>query len=257
MKLVLKKIALREDTEKDIADGNIDTDLFVSRIREYLKGANFLIKNKMLSLSDEELYNSLKDIFHIYYDLNDYLRILSKMYGKHYTRFINVRLNRNSNVVFYCAVSSKLNLGSDEVLDLGTIRRLANSNDLVVLKRINAKGVGEASNEELDDFQHIDVNVLNRIIDEDSELFPYAISLIRDEVRVKDILYDIKLYVDEVLHQVKCITRLSDVRDNDALPRIGRLYKDAYYEAVNNNTIPHVEKISVKYHKKKKRFAND
>ena len=47
MKLVLKKINLKEETERNIESGYYDIDKFVEFIKTYLKKANFLLENKI------------------------------------------------------------------------------------------------------------------------------------------------------------------------------------------------------------------
>ena len=66
-------------------------------------------------------------------------------------------------------------------------------------------------------------------------------------------LFDLKEYVDEVLHQVKEITRLSTIKNDDYLASIGMQYKKAYDKATNNGIIPKKEKISVRHHQKSKK----
>lgn len=255
MKLVLKKVTLKEDTEKDIAENSINTDIFIERIGNYLEKGNYLVNNKMLNFEKEELYYALNKVFNIYFEPRDYLKILSRMNEKHYTKFINVKTNmcnEKGNINYFCAVSYKEKINDNDRLDLNKLRKLTNANDLLVLKK-------EYSNEEIkhqekyENHQYIDVDINNKTIDENSELFTYATSLLKDEIKIKDVLYDLKLYFDEVIYQVRCITKLAFVEKNDQLASIGKQYKRTYDLATNYNVLPKKEKISVYHHKKVKK----
>ena len=54
MKRVAKKITLKKDTLNDIKNNNIDTKIYIERIKEYLEKANYLINNKMLDMNSNE-----------------------------------------------------------------------------------------------------------------------------------------------------------------------------------------------------------
>ena len=77
MKRKLKNITLKEDTINDIKENNIDVELFVKRINDYLEKANYLLDNKIEDMDDLELYKSLKEIFDFIFEPKDYLKLLS------------------------------------------------------------------------------------------------------------------------------------------------------------------------------------
>ena len=78
------------------------------------------------------------------------------------------------------------------------------------------------------------------------------IELIKKDILVKDILYDIKLYIDELMFQAKSITILSKEPDNKELALIGERYKKALDNCFDEQSISKKRKISVPKHKKRK-----
>ncbi len=87
-------------------------------------------------------------------------------------------------------------------------------------------------------------------------MYPYACTLLERDIIIKYVLYDLKLYVDEVLHQVREITSLANIKDNEPLANIGKKYKSAYDKATSESVIPKKEKIAVRYHQKTKKRNN-
>lgn len=247
MKIISKKINLKEDTLKDINSNNIDTSIYIQRVDEYLKKAYNLIYNKMIDMDSNTLYNSLKEVFDIKFDRNDYLKIFSLMYQKHYSKYITLNSydkdNRDSTS-YLCAITNKVDYLDGDLIPIKHFRKLVNSNDIIL---INEKNTKNDKNSSLT-FYNID----NCIINEDNQLYPYATMLLKKELIVKNVLFDLKLYVDEVLHQVREINGLALIKDNDLIANIGKQYKNAYDKATNDKKLPKKEKISVRYHQKTK-----
>lgn len=257
MKLTLKKIHLKEITLEDISanSNQCDVQKFINYIKEHLKKANDLLNCKIESLSDIELYEKLREIYDFTIDKNDYLRVLSKIYGKHYTDFIYIKTNMmdndGNNIMYHAAVgSSKLYL-NESTLDLNSIRNLTKKNDLLIVKTIRILPEN-VKKEKYENHQFIDIDITDCNLDEDSELFLYFIELIKKDILVKDILYDIKLYIEELMFQAKSITNLSKDEDNVELALIGERYKKALDNCFDDQSISKKRKISVPKHKKRK-----
>lgn len=259
MKLISKKISLKEDTEKDIQSNNIDTNLFLDRIRNYLDQANYLINNKMDDFNSLELYNGLKKVFDISFDKKDYLAILSMAYQKHYTKYITLHTNMydndGNNISYLVAATQKSNCIDNDVVDLNKLRKLTNSSEILVLKTMEDSEFRTIKREKFENHQFINIDIDNPIINEDSELFLYAICYLKDNIIIKDILYDLKIYVDEVIYQLRCITGYMFSK-NERLSEIGKAYKKAYDMATNKGLLPKKEKIAIHHHKKVKKANN-
>ena len=262
MRLKIKKITLKEDTERDIAQGVTDKKIakYIRYIRTHLEKANMLINNKMEEFTDIELYNALKEVFNIIIEPKDYLRILSKMYDRHYIRFININTNmmdNEENISYMGVVTSKYEYLDGSRVDLKTLRKMTSNYEFLAIQTIKEKeDVTLKAKEQLENHQFIDVDINAWQIDENSELFPYTINFLAKEIRIKDILFELKWYVKEIIHQARCITDLAKLDDKDKMKIIGIRYKKALDKAFNEREIPKREKISVRKHKKIKVKTN-
>ena len=258
MRRVAKSINIKEDTLNDIRENNLDTEAFINRIKEHLEKANYLINNKMLDMNKEELYRSLSEVFDICFGPYDYIKLLSMKYNKHYHKFININTNmydeNGYNVSYLAIATQKANCNDGDTLDLNRIRKLTDSYDLILLRpRFEKKNMNGVKKEKYESHIFDYINVNNCIITENDELYPYATELLQKDTIIKYVLYDLKLYVDEVLHQAREITGLALIKDDDVIARIGKLYKKAYDKATSTSIIPKKEKISVRYHQKTRR----
>lgn len=229
MKLFLKPITLKEDTLEEINRGNYDVNNFISSINEYLSGANDLIYTKIESLNELELYQKLQSIYNIKLNTNDYLKALSKKYNKHYTNFITIRVNEDN---YFVLSTNKYAYLDESTIDLNKFRNLINREELIIL------------NKEL---------IRNEYLDETNELFSYFLEILKKELLVKNILFDLKWYTKEVIHQAKIITDLANNEKNPELFKIGKMYKKALANCYNEGTISKTKKISVPKHRKIKR----
>lgn len=229
MKLFLKPITLKEDTLEEINKGNYDVNNFISSINEYLSRANDLIYTKIESLNELELYQNLKPIYNIKLNTNDYLKALSKKYNKHYTNFITIRVNEDN---YFVLSTNKYAYLDESTIDLNKFRNLINREELIIL------------NKEL---------IRNEYLDETNELFSYFLEILKKELLVKNILFDLKWYTKEVMHQAKIITDLAKNEKNPELFEIGKMYKKALANCYNEGTISKTKKISVPKHRKNKR----
>lgn len=256
MKRIAKKVTLKEDTLNDINSNNINTNLFIERINDYLERANVLINNKMDDMTPEELYVSLREVFDIYFEPHDYLRVLSLKNKKHYSNFVNIKTNMYDeygyNVSYLCAKTHKAECENNDTLSVDQLRKLTNSEELIALRPKFEKVDRKGKHEKYESFIYDYINVNDGFIENDSELYPYAALLLKKKTVVKYVLYDLKLYVDEVLHQIREITKLSFVKDDDLIALIGKKYKRAYDKATNDNVLVKNGKISVRYHRKSK-----
>lgn len=241
MKLIIKENDLKREIEKDIEAQNYDTDKFVEYIKTHLDKANFLLENKILDLETEELYYALKEVFDIKYDNQDYLEILSDLYRKHYTDIISIRTNmideKGNNIEYIGARTKKLPNYNERVY-LSELRNITNSYDFVVLKQqkyiLNDK-LKQEEKYENHQFINFDQN-----LDENNELFDYVLDLVRRTIKdkkvLKQVLSDLKKYVDNLMYQAKGIAKLSE-DENPQVRQIGLLYKKALESNFNKNTL--------------------
>ena len=229
MKLILKPITLKEDTLNEINIGNYDVNLFISSITSYLEKANDLLYTKIESLNALELYQKLKPIYNIKLNTNDYLKALSKKYNKHYTNFITIRVNEDN---YFVLSTNKYAYLDESTIDLNKFRNLINREELIIL------------NKEL---------IRNEYLDETNELFSYFLEILKKELLVKNILFDLKWYTKEVMHQARTVADLANNEKNPELFEIGKMYKKALANCYNEGTISKTKKISVPKHRKIKR----
>ncbi len=229
MKLILKPITLKEDTLNEINSGNYDVNLFISSIKSHLEKANDLIYTKIESLNELELYQKLKPIYNIKLNTNDYLKALSKKYNKHYTNFITIRVNEDN---YFVLSTNKYAYLDESTIDLNKFRNLINREELIIL------------NKEL---------IRNEYLDETNELFSYFLEILKKELLVKNILFDLKWYTKEVMHQARTVADLANNEKNPELFEIGKMYKKALANCYNEGIISKTKKISVPKHRKNKR----
>ena len=229
MKLFLKPITLKEDTLNEINSGNYDVNLFISSIKSYLSRANDLIYTKIESQNALELYQKLKPIYNIKLNTNDYLKALSKKYNKHYTNFITIRDNDDN---YFAITTNKYAYLDESTIDLNKFRNLINREELIIL------------NKEI---------IRDEYLDETNELFSYFLEILKKELLVKNILFDLKWYIKEVMHQARTVTDLANNEKNPELFEIGKMYKKALANCYNEGTISKTKKISVPKHRKIKR----
>ena len=229
MKLFLKPITLKEDTLEEINRGNYDVNNFILSINEYLSRANDLIYTKIESLNALELYQKLKPIYNIKLNTNDYLKALSKKYNKHYTNFITIRDNDDN---YFAITTNKYAYLDESTIDLNKFRNLINREELIIL------------NKEI---------IRDEYLDETNELFSYFLEILKKELLVKNILFDLKWYTKEVMHQARTVADLANNEKNPELFEIGKMYKKALANCYNEGTISKTKKISVPKHRKIKR----
>ena len=229
MKLILKPITLKEDTLNEINIGNYDVNLFISSIKSYLEKANDLLYTKIESLEAFKLYQILKPIYNIKLNSNDYLKALSKKYNKHYTNFITIRVNDDN---YFAITTNKYAYLDESIIDLTKFRNLINREELILI------------NKQL---------INNKYLDETNELFSYFLEILKKELLVKKILFDLKWYTKEVMHQARTVTDLANNETNPELAEIGKIYKDALANCYNEGTISKNKKIAVPKHRKNKR----
>lgn len=229
MKLILKPITLKEDTLNEINSGNYDVTNFISSIKAYLEKSNKLIYKKIESLDAFELYQILTPIYNIKINTNDYLKALSKKYTKHYTNFITIRVNEDN---YFVLSTNKYAYLDGSTIDLNKFRNLTNREELIIL------------NKEL---------ISNEYLDETNCLFPYFLEILKKELLVKNILFDLKWYTKEVMHQARTVADLANNEKKPELAEIGKMYKYALANCYNEGAITKTKKISVPKHRKIKR----
>lgn len=241
MKLVLKKINLKEETESKIESNTYDINEFIEYIKTNIEKANFLIENKILDLDEIELYNRLKEVFEIKFENQDYLEILSEKYGKHYIDITTIKTNmidEDGNNITYIGAKTKKIPNYNGRITLSEIRNITNSYDFLILKTQKNKLTTELKQKEkYENHQFIDIN---QNFDEKNELFEYAVSLLKKQIKLKselkNILNQLETYVNEIIYQAKCITKLSE-EENQNLKKIGKEYKKAFEENFNKKQI--------------------
>ena len=229
MKLVLKKINLKEETERDIESGYYDIDIFVESIKTHLAKANFLLENKILDLDSEELYNSLKEVFDIKYDDQDYLDILSDV-----TTMVD---NEGYNISCIGAATGKFKIYRDEI-NLTDLRKETGSSDFAIFKQVKHKLNDEYKQaEKYENMQYVS---FDGDITKNKDLFESILKILRKTIKdkkvLKQILSDLKKYIDNLMYQAKQIAKLSE-SDNPKLKQIGLLYKKAFEENFNKKQL--------------------
>ena len=241
MRLIIKENDLKKEIEKDIEAGNYDTNKFVEYIKNHLDKANFLLENKILDLESKELYDALKELFSMKYDNEDYLEILSDLYGKHYTDIISIKTNmideNGYNIEYIGARTKKLPNYNNRVY-LSELRNITNSYEFIVLKQQKHKLNDKLKQEEkYENHQYINFDTN---LDEKNELFDEVLNLIRRTIKdkkvFKQVLSDLKKYIDNLMHQAKEITKLSE-SDNPQVRQIGLLYKNALENNFNKKSL--------------------
>lgn len=240
MKLVLKKINLKEEIERDIESGYYDIDKFVESIKTHLDKANKLLENKILDLDEQELYDALKEVFDIKFDHEDYKKMLSNKNNKHYKEFKKIKTNmidENGNNVIYIGLSTDKD-NYNERLSLSKIDEMVNSFDFVIIKEQKYK-----TNEELktkEKYKAKEITNIEAPMDENNELFDKALELIRKTVKdkgvLKQVLSDLNKYINDLMYQAKQIAKLSE-SDNPQVKQIGLLYKKALEENFNKKSL--------------------
>jgi len=234
MRLIVKENDLKKEIERDIEIGNYDTDKFVEYIKTHLDKANFLLENKILNLDSEDLYYALKEVFDIKYDNQDYLEILSDTYEKHYTNITSIQtymIDENGyNIELIGAAIRNLPNYTGRV-SLNELRKITNSYDYIIFKetkhKLNEKLKQAEKYEELPQI-NFDTN-----LDENNELFDKVLDLVRKTIKdkkvLKQVLSDLKKYIDNLMYQAKSIAKLSE-EENPQVKQIGLLYKKALEE---------------------------
>lgn len=241
MKLTLKKIYLKEETERDIESGIYDINKFIDYIKEHLKKANFLIENKILDLDEQELYDALKEVFDIKYDEEDYLEILSKKFEKHYTKIITLDTNMIDDEGYNISyLGAKVNKPYNYIgkVPLSEIRKITDSRDFVVLKEIKHKLNNKLKSP--DKYENRKFINFDQNLDENNELFDKVLELIRKTIKdrkvLKQVLSDLQKYINELIYQAKTITKLSE-SDNPQVRQIGKVYKKVFEENFNKKQL--------------------
>lgn len=93
----------------------------------------------------------------------------------------------------------------------------------------------------------------NKYLDESNELYPYLVEILQKELLVKNILFDLKWYTKELMHQARRVADLANNDKNPELAEIGKMYKVALDNCYSEGTISKTKKISVPKHRKNKR----
>ena len=243
MKLTLKKIYLKEETERDIESNIYDINKFIDYIKEHLKKANFLIENKILDLDEQELYDALKEVFDIKYDEEDYLEILSKKYEKHYTKIITLGTDmiddEGYNISYLgAAIKDFKEYSPNYKLNLGELNNITKSYDFIILKKNKHKLNYELKPQER--YTDLPQMNFNQNLDENNELFDKVLDLVRKTIKdkkvLKQVLSDLQKYINELMYQAKTITKLSE-SDNPQVRQIGKEYKKAFEENFNKKQL--------------------
>lgn len=255
MKLKRKKIDLKERTLKGIIDNPNEQKIrdFTNYISLKIDKANYLITHKIENLDSKELYKRLKTFFDIYVNPEDYLKVLSKMNNKHYVHFIHIKTNmvdKDGNTIeYFGAATSPIMFYQNSHIDLKTIRKITNSNEFFIIQtaKTNEK---LACKEKYENHQQMALDITNSSIDEESILFPYLIELLKKSILIKEILYNLKLYINELQYQANCITSLSKDKDSE-YQEIGEKYQQALIECYETKPFSRKRRIPVSRHNKK------
>lgn len=241
MKLVLKKINLKEETERNIESGYYDIDKFVESIKTYLKKTNFLLENKILDLDEQELYDALKEVFDIKYDEQDYIDILSDVNKKHYTKIVHLNttmVDSEGNNISCIGAATRAVPNYNRRVNLSELRNITDSHDFEIFKQVKHKLNDEFKQaEKYENKQYIS---FDKNPDEDKELFEKVLNLLRKTIKnknvLKQVLSDLNKYINDLMYQAKQIAKLSE-SDNPQVKQIGQLYKKALEENFNKKSL--------------------
>lgn len=259
MIIKLKEIDLEKITREEIDNNpkNVDTKKFIDYIKERLTIAYDLIDSKIESFSAKELYADLKVIFDIEIEPKDYMRVLSSKYDRHYTDIINVKtymVDKEGNNIELLGISTKdKSRYDDSRLTLGELRKLTNNSDFLVVGENSTKDkIGHREKYEKYKFIDDEINIYDKNIDVKGELFLGLVEILKHDFLVKNILYSLKLYINELEYQAKTIADLSKVKHNPPLAAIGRKYENALNELYKELPKPSSKEIHVRMHQKVK-----
>ena len=240
MRLILKKINLKEETEHDINIDNYDINKFMECIRIHLKKANNIIENKVLDLDSKELYDVLNEVFEIKFYDDDLLEILSNKYKKNYKDIIVIQTNmvdKDKNSIGYIGARTKKVPDYNKRVPLFELRKITKSHDFLVLETQKYKSnINLRLQEKYENHQFINIG---EDIDKNSELFEYAIELLKNKIHksgLKRILKDLEKYINELMYQAQTITKLSE-SENPELKQIGLKYKNVFEQNFNEKQL--------------------
>lgn len=241
MKLILKKIDLKEATEQDIELNNYDTDKFIKSIQTHLAKANFLIENKILDLEPEELYNAITEVFDIKYDEQDYIDILSDVNKKHYTQIIHLNttmVDDEGNNISCIGATTKVVPNYTGRVNLSELRNITNSYDFAIFKQVKHKLNDEFKQaEKYENMQYIS---FDKNLDKNKELSDQVLNLLKRTIKnknvLKQVLNDLNKYINDLMYQAKQITKLSE-EQNPQVKQIGLLYKKALETNFNKKNL--------------------
>ena len=89
----------------------------------------------------------------------------------------------DKKLVLLCAATNKVNCSNNSTLDIKSLRKLTNNEELVVLyESFNKNNEEIKRREKYESYIFNEINITNSTIDEDNELFQYALELIRIEL---------------------------------------------------------------------------
>ncbi len=240
MKLVPKKIVLKEMTLCDINNGKIDIGKYIKYIRTNIENANYLIENKLISLDDAKLFFALSKVFDIQLDDDDLLKILKEKYNKHYIRKVDLNtkmLDEEGNNIVLVGAATKKVLYHTEVIANNDLRKIIDSYDFLVLEIKKVKHKEKVLNPE--EYQNYPIEGITLDFSEKDNFFDYKLKLLKKEIKnhtvLKKILHSLSLYIKELEYQAKLIGRLGEKDDN--LKDIAAQYKRAYQLNFNKESI--------------------
>ena len=231
MKITLKNITLKEDTIESLKNGNVDTEGYVNYIRTNIDNANYLIKAKLQSLEDLELYEALSKVFNISLDEKDILSALKSKYNKHYLDMRTLTtsmVDEEGNRIVLVGAATKNVPSNSGVIPIQVLRTIVNSYDFIVIETVKVKPLEKSiKGDRFEDYQFAKVGL---DIKPEDDLFEEKTRLIGKEVKnptvLKRILKAVEQYVQELIHQAKSVQRIGEV--DESLEEVGKEYKKAY-----------------------------
>ena len=145
--------------------------------------------------------------------------------------------NEGYNISCIGAATGKFKIYRDEI-NLTDLRKETGSSDFAIFKQVKHKLNDEYKQaEKYENMQYVS---FDGDITKNKDLFESILKILRKTIKdkkvLKQILSDLKKYIDNLMYQAKQIAKLSE-SDNPQIKQIGLLYKKAFEEKFNKKQL--------------------
>lgn len=232
----LNEVTLEEDVFSYIGRTSA-SKVFQENIKKEIMMINRLLNSNLEKLSNRDFYNLISEFYDVTLEEDDYLDIISKMYNKKFTKFVEIgtymtfedikseKYGRKSDwwrqlyqIKYIVVVSEDIDIKPDSIFKKADIKKLIKNNKIVIIERKTV-----AINEKLKynekpvafpmtkfNCSYSDDGMYGNI--EDNEYFPVIISILRKKFTKEKIIIDMKNYLRDLQLQINTI--LSSNLDN-------------------------------------------